>query len=53
MAAGGNRVSGTIILHADDFGMNPAVTAGIVRGFEHGLLTSTSLLTNAPTRRPP
>jgi predicted glycoside hydrolase/deacetylase ChbG (UPF0249 family) len=37
-----------IILHADDFGMNAAVTDGILRGFDEGLLTSTSLLSNAP-----
>jgi predicted glycoside hydrolase/deacetylase ChbG (UPF0249 family) len=35
-------------LHADDFGMNRSVTAGIIHGFTHGLLTSTSLLANAP-----
>ncbi len=35
-------------MHADDFGLNPAVTAGIVHGFERGLLTSTALLANAP-----
>ena len=28
--------------------MNRAVTDGIIRGFTHGLLTSTSLLANAP-----
>ncbi len=28
--------------------MNPAVTEGILQGFEQGLLTSTSLLSNAP-----
>ncbi|HQU44341.1 MAG TPA: ChbG/HpnK family deacetylase [Pirellulales bacterium] len=37
-----------LILHADDLGMNAAVTHGIVDGFSAGLLTSTSLLTNAP-----
>ncbi len=37
-----------IALHADDLGMNPAVTEGIIKGFEAGLLTSTSLLSNAP-----
>jgi predicted glycoside hydrolase/deacetylase ChbG (UPF0249 family) len=36
------------ILHADDFGMNDAVTNGILEGFRDGLLTSTSVLTNAP-----
>lgn len=38
----------SLVLHADDFGMNAAVTRGIVHGFSHGLLTSTSLLANAP-----
>lgn len=37
-----------VVLHADDFGMNAAVTRGILRGFTHGLLTSTSVLANAP-----
>ncbi|HEY1603872.1 MAG TPA: ChbG/HpnK family deacetylase [Pirellulales bacterium] len=37
-----------IVLHADDFGLNAAVTGGILRGFAHGLLTSTSLLAGAP-----
>jgi chitin disaccharide deacetylase len=37
-----------LVLHADDFGMNRAVSDGIVRGFREGLLTSTSLLANAP-----
>jgi predicted glycoside hydrolase/deacetylase ChbG (UPF0249 family) len=37
-----------LVLHADDFGMNEQVNAGILRGFTHGLLTSTSILTNAP-----
>lgn len=38
----------SIVLHADDFGMNRAVTDGIIRGFSHGLLTSTALMANAP-----
>lgn len=37
-----------LVLHADDLGMNRAVNQGIVRGFREGLLTSTSLLPNAP-----
>jgi predicted glycoside hydrolase/deacetylase ChbG (UPF0249 family) len=37
-----------LILHADDFGMNPAVSDGIIAAFSEGLLTSTSLLCNAP-----
>ena len=38
----------TVLLHADDYGMNNAVTHGIIEGFRHGLLTSTSFLANAP-----
>jgi chitin disaccharide deacetylase len=37
-----------LALHADDFGLNQAVSDGIVHGFRHGLLTSTSLMSNAP-----
>jgi predicted glycoside hydrolase/deacetylase ChbG (UPF0249 family) len=36
------------VLHADDFGMNVAVSRGIIEGFSRGLLTSTSLLANGP-----
>lgn len=38
----------SLVVHADDFGMNPAVNAGIIRGFRDGCLTATSLLANAP-----
>ena len=44
LARGDRRVA----FHADDFGMNRAVTDGILQGFRQGLLTSTSLLANAP-----
>lgn len=37
-----------VFLHADDLGMNCGVTDGIMQGFRQGLLTSTSLLSNAP-----
>jgi predicted glycoside hydrolase/deacetylase ChbG (UPF0249 family) len=37
-----------LLLHADDFGLNEAVTRGIIEGLSSGLLTGTSLLTNAP-----
>jgi predicted glycoside hydrolase/deacetylase ChbG (UPF0249 family) len=37
-----------LILHADDLGMNRAVTAGVLCGFRQGLLTSASLLANGP-----
>jgi predicted glycoside hydrolase/deacetylase ChbG (UPF0249 family) len=42
------RPARRIVFHADDLGLNRAVTDGILRGFEEGLLTSTSLLSNAP-----
>ena len=48
IAARADRSARRIALHADDLGMNPAVTDGILQGFEQGLLTSTSLLSNAP-----
>lgn len=37
-----------LILHADDYGLNRATTEGVVRGFRHGLLTSTAVIANAP-----
>ncbi len=37
-----------VILHADDFGMSPWVSKGILDAFYDGLLTSTSLMANAP-----
>jgi chitin disaccharide deacetylase len=37
-----------VVFHADDLGLNQSVTDGILRGFTHGLLTSASLLANAP-----
>lgn len=40
--------NGTVVLHADDFGMNQAVNRGILQAFRNGLLTSTSMLANAP-----
>jgi predicted glycoside hydrolase/deacetylase ChbG (UPF0249 family) len=41
---GGPRV----VLHADDLGLNLAVSEGIFQGLKEGLLTSASLLANAP-----
>jgi predicted glycoside hydrolase/deacetylase ChbG (UPF0249 family) len=41
-----------VVLHADDFGQSAAVNEGILRGFDRGLLTSTSLLANAPAVGP-
>ena len=47
-AGGGPRV----VLHADDLGLNAAVNDGILRSARHGLLTSASLLANAPQAAP-
>jgi predicted glycoside hydrolase/deacetylase ChbG (UPF0249 family) len=38
----------TLVLHADDLGFSPAINRGIIDGFQRGLLTSTSVLANAP-----
>ena len=38
----------SLVLHADDFGMNEAVSRGVLTGFRQGLLTSTAILTNSP-----
>lgn len=43
-----NLMPSRLALHADDLGMNRAVTDGVLRGFRQGLLTSTSVLANAP-----
>ena len=39
---------GRLILHADDFGLNRATTEGVLRGFRHGVLTSSAVIANAP-----
>jgi predicted glycoside hydrolase/deacetylase ChbG (UPF0249 family) len=38
-----------VVFHADDLGFSSAVDDGILDAFEHGVLTSTSVLTNGPT----
>ncbi|MGH7144141.1 MAG: carbohydrate deacetylase [Planctomycetota bacterium] len=37
-----------VVFHADDLGMNRAINKGVIEGFERGLLTSTSIIANAP-----
>lgn len=37
-----------VIINADDFGYSPAVNAGIVKSFQDGILTSTTLMANMP-----
>ena len=37
-----------LILNADDFGLTRGVNEGIVRAFQDGILTSTTLMANAP-----
>jgi predicted glycoside hydrolase/deacetylase ChbG (UPF0249 family) len=38
----------TIVIHADDFGLSQRVNAGILEAYRDGVVTSTSLLANAP-----
>lgn len=37
-----------LIISGDDFGLTPGVSEGILRAHQHGVLTATSALTNAP-----
>ncbi|HMS42992.1 MAG TPA: ChbG/HpnK family deacetylase [Pyrinomonadaceae bacterium] len=37
-----------LIVNADDFGMNRAVTEGIINAFKNGIVRSTSLMVNMP-----
>jgi hopanoid biosynthesis associated protein HpnK len=37
-----------LIVNADDFGLSPGINAGIIEGFEKGILTSASIMVNAP-----
>lgn len=37
-----------VIINADDFGYSPAVNAGIIKSFQDGILTSTTLMANMP-----
>ncbi len=37
-----------LIVNADDLGMTPGVTTGILEAHRHGILTSASLMVNSP-----
>ena len=37
-----------VIVNADDFGFSEAVNYGIMKAFEHGIVTSTSIMANMP-----
>src|SRR5918911_4514999 len=37
-----------LVVNADDFGLSPGINAGIIEGFEKGILTSASIMVNAP-----
>jgi len=41
-------VSARLIVHADDFGIAPAVNDGIVEAHERGIVTSTSIMATGP-----
>jgi predicted glycoside hydrolase/deacetylase ChbG (UPF0249 family) len=40
-----------VIVNADDFGLTPAVSRGILAAHRHGIVTSTTVLVNASTDR--
>lgn len=37
-----------LIVNADDFGLHPLINKGIIKGYQEGFITSTSLMTSAP-----
>jgi hopanoid biosynthesis associated protein HpnK len=37
-----------LIVNADDFGLSPGINAGIIECFKNGILTSASIMVNAP-----
>ncbi|MDR9854205.1 ChbG/HpnK family deacetylase [Paenibacillus sp. VCA1] len=41
-------MSRQVIINADDFGLSPAVNGGIIRAYQAGGITSTSLMVNMP-----
>jgi chitin disaccharide deacetylase len=41
-------VAKLLVVNADDFGLSPGINAGIIDGFEKGVLTSASIIVNAP-----
>lgn len=43
-----SAVGAQLVVNADDFGLTPGVCDGILRAHEHGIVTSTSVLTAAP-----
>src|SRR5262245_36723832 len=42
----GGRV---LIVNADDFGLSPGINEGVIRGHEHGIVTSASLMVRGPS----
>jgi predicted glycoside hydrolase/deacetylase ChbG (UPF0249 family) len=40
-----------LIVNADDFGRSPGTNAGVIRAYEHGVVTSTSLMVRWPAAR--
>ena len=39
-----------LIVNADDFGISPEVTKGIIEAFKNGIVTDTSILICSPYR---
>src|SRR5215813_8198613 len=48
----GSAMAKLLIVNADDFGLSPGINAGIIEGFEQGILTSASIMVNAPASEP-
>ena len=46
MDKGGNESVKSLIINADDFGFSRGVNLGIIEAFQHGVLTSTTLMVN-------
>lgn len=51
MADEDRRPATVLIVNADDFGMSPGITSGIVQAHENGIVTSASLMVRWPAAR--
>src|SRR6266851_10522683 len=44
----GTPMAKLLIVNADDFGLSSGINVGIIEGFKKGILTSASIMVNAP-----
>lgn len=42
------RIIKQLIVNADDFGLHPQINNGIIKGYQEGFITSTSIMSSAP-----